>query len=557
MRLWGYYAAHTFWNSLKKMFRSTTLLIILAVVGFIIICGIVGGVVGSAIAAHEDSTEYTSEYATEVASEGEEEEDEELSDEEEEMTPEDIAKVKTYVEAVVALVLIIVLLWGLYAGSKSGADIFQMADVNFLFTAPMKPQSVLLFRLSFQMAAALVASLYLIFQIPNLVINLGLGVPAVIAMFAGYFMLLVLQRLMMVFSYTLFTTHEHLKKYILPFIIGIVLALAAGMTVVFFAVDKDVLRMVEVTFGSRWMRLLPLIGWYKGMIMCAVNGQLLLFFVYMLLLFAGVAGMVFAIWHIKADFYEDAFSAASRTAEMVADAKEGRKTAKKRSEKIQRNSTFRGWGASTFLTKEILCRKRLAKFGVLTNTMLFYLGAGVLLGLITSRIMTSQSFMLTGCVILGIMFFRNMGNPIEQETAMNWLYLVPDNPYKKVFYAMLSGTYGCAMDLLPGLVIGAILVGAAPGLVVLWYVTLIVVDFMLSAVGLMLETIFPASALDMVKAVIQMILRMGMILVLVFLMAGGYALGGEAAALVLTLVAGVILGGICFIIYPSRMHEGK
>lgn len=555
MRLWGYYALHTFWNSVKKIFRSTTLIIILAVVGFIVICGFAGGLIGIAIADHEDATEASSEYATEVLSDTEEEE--EVSEEDEEMTPEDIAKVKTCVEAGVALILVVVMLWGLYAGSKSGADIFQMADVNFLFTAPMKPQSVLLFRLSFQMMAAFVASLYLVFQIPNLVINAGLGVPAVVAMFAGYIMLLIFQRLMMVFSYTFFTTYQHLKKYVLPFVIGIVLLLAGAVTAVFFAVDQDIFRTVEVTFGSRALRLVPLIGWYKGMIMCAVNGQILMFFVYLLLLLAGVAGMVFLIWHIKADFYEDAFSAASRTAAMVADAQEGRAAAKKRSEKIKRDGDMKGWGASTFLTKEILCRKRMAKFGVVTNTMLFYLAAGIGLGLITSRAMSSHSFMLTGCVILGIMFFRNLGNPIAQETSMNWLYLVPDNPYKKVFYAMLSGTYSCGVDMLPGLLAAFLLTEAAPGMVVLWYVTLVIVDFMLSAVGLVLEVLFPASALDLVKSMIQMILRLGMILVLAGLVAAGYALGGELAAVVLTLVVSGILGGICFIIYPSVMHNGK
>lgn len=30
MKLWGYYAIHTFWNSIRKMFRSTVLVIILA-----------------------------------------------------------------------------------------------------------------------------------------------------------------------------------------------------------------------------------------------------------------------------------------------------------------------------------------------------------------------------------------------------------------------------------------------------------------------------------------------------------------------------------------------
>lgn len=552
MRLWGYYAAHTFWNSIKKMFRSKVLVVILVCVGFIGICGVAGGVIGSVIADQEKNSETSTESSTEVLSEnGEEDGQEETSGEDDEMSPEEVATVKMWVEAVVALVLVIVLLWGLYAGSKSGSDIFRMADVNFLFTAPLKPQTVLLFRLSFQMMGAFVASLYLVFQIPNLVINAGLGASAVAAMFAGYIMLLIFQRLMMVLSYTVFTTHENLKKYVLPFVIGIILLIVGVLAAVFFAGGRDVNAMVQVTFGSRWMRVVPVIGWYKGMIMCAVNEQILPFFIYLFLLLVSMVVLVFAIWHIKADFYEDAFSAASKTAEMVEDAQQGRVAAKKHSDKIRRTGTFGGEGASTFFTKEAYCRKRMAKFGVLTNTMLFYLGVGLLLGMVTARFMNSHSFMLTGCVILAILFFRNMGNPIERETSMNWLVLVPDNPYKKVFFAMLSGTYSCGLDLLPGLVLGALLVRSNPLLVVLWFVTLVIADFMLSGVGLVLEAIFPTSALDMVKSVFQMLLRFAMILVLVGFMAGGYVLGGEVAALILTAVSCGLVGGICFIIYPS------
>lgn len=92
--------------------------------------------------------------------------------------------------------------------------------------------------------------------------------------------------------------------------------------------------------------------------------------------------------------------------------------------------------------------------------------------------------------------------------------------------------------------------------VILWYFTLIVADFMLSAVGLLLEAILPASALDLAKSVLQMILRFAMILVLIGFMAGGYVLGGEVAALLLTAVSCALMGGICFIIYPSMLHNG-
>lgn len=550
MKLWGYYAWHTLVNTIKKMFRSTVLVVLLAIVGFGVICGLVGGLIGSAVES-EESTEISSEIVSEEDS-GENIEDEE------EMSPGDVAMVKDYVEAAVALIFLAILLWGLYSGSKNGTDIFQMADVNLLFTAPMKPQSVLMFRLSFQMAAAIAASLYLVFQIPNLVINAGLGATAVVAMFAGYIMLLIFQRLMVVLSYTVFTTHERLKQYVVPFIWTFLGVLVVVLAVVFFAVDRNPYSLVQMTFAGHWMRCVPLLGWYKGMIMCAVNGQLLPFLGYLLLLVAGIVVLIFLIWHIKADFYEDALASAGRNAQIQEAAKEGRTAvAKKRSKRIQRTGSFGGEGASTFFTKEVYCRRRMAKFGFITNTMLFYLVVSVLLSVFTVRLMESHSFMLGGCVILAILFFRNFGNPIAQETAMNWLYLVPDSPYKKVFFAMLAGSYGCALDLLPGLIVGAVMIGESLPVMFLWFLTLVVVDFMLSAVGVMLEAIFPASALDVAKSIIQMLLRFFMILVLTVFMVVGYFAGGVLAALILTMAGSAVIGGIIFIIYPSMLHSGK
>lgn len=207
-------------------------------------------------------------------------------------TPQEIAAIKTYVEAGVMIVFLAILLWGMYSGSKDGTDIFQMADVNLLFTAPMKPQSVLMFRLSFQMVATVFASIYLVFQIPNLVVNMGLGASAVVAIFAGWILLLVFQRLMIVLTYTVCTTHEKLKPYVFPLIVGIVvlLGMIAGGT--YLANGQNLLEAAQMTFASHWLRYLPVIGWYKGMIMCAVNGELFSFLVYLGLLLVSVAVLI-------------------------------------------------------------------------------------------------------------------------------------------------------------------------------------------------------------------------------------------------------------------------
>ena len=139
---------------------------------------------------------------------------------------------------------------------------------------------------------------------------------------------------------------------------------------------------------------------------------------------------------------------------------------------------------------------------------------------------------------------------------MNWLFLVPDSPYRKVFFALMSGTAETAIDLLPALIAGIILTGENPLVMIGWLLTLVVMDFMLSTFGLLLEALLPASALDVAKSVLQMMLRFFMILVITVLMAVGFLIGGVSAALLMTTAGGLIIGGLCFLAYPSMLHGG-
>lgn len=210
-----------------------------------------------------------------------------------------------------------------------------------------------------------------------------------------------------------------------------------------------------------------------------------------------------------------------------------------------------------FFTKEIYCRKRTAKFGIITNTMLFYLLVSVGISLFCVRIMEVSGFLVPGCILFFVLFFRNMGNPIAQETARNWLFLVPENPYKKVFFGVLAGTSLCAMDLFPALVVSALLLREKPGIMLLWYLTYLVADFMFSEVGLLLEALVPASAMDTVKSMIQILLRCIILVIVAVFLAIGYFFGGIAGALVFTCAASAGIGGAISLIYPWMLHQGR
>ena len=219
MKLWTYYALHTFVNSIKKMFRSTFVIVFAAIILIVLILGFSGGILVSVLEDEGLSEEellseepwYTEYYGEEdygyfdengtfiynkdliyedliqkglggydkngdfiyyedayeqglggydengdfIYYEDAYEQDLGYYDENgafifyyEEFTEEDMEVLMLVVEAGVAVLVLFMLLSAIHSGTKKGSDIFLMADVNFLFTAPIKPQSVLLFRLT-------------------------------------------------------------------------------------------------------------------------------------------------------------------------------------------------------------------------------------------------------------------------------------------------------------------------------------------------------------------------------------------------------------------------
>lgn len=608
MKLWGYYALHTFWNSIKKMFRSSVIVVIFGMIFIFGIFGVVGGIAGSFIEDELSENQLNGEdregygdsaygyynasgeflFYDDLYEEGLGGWDEEGNfiyyedayeqglgyyDEfgdfifyYEELTEEDVAQIMMIVELIVAAVVFIILVFGVRSGMKQGSDIFMMADVNFLFTAPMKPQSVLLFRLTFQMLTIFAGTLYLLFQIPNLVINLNLSIETCFVIYFSLILALVMQKVVSVGMYTYTATHEKIKKYVMPVAIGLGILLVV-MTVLIYYMTGDIWTTLEYTWASTWSRYIPIVGWIKAIVFHAINGNIVAAGVYFVLTLIGIGGLTYLVWQMKADFYEDAMTGAQKREDLLLAASENRKSIEVNTDAVKKKSKRKvdselppildkAKGVDVFLAKELLVRMRLAKFGVVTNTMLWYFLISIGISLLNVFIFEVHNFTLVGFIFMFVLFFRNYGNPIAQETSMNWLFLVPESPYKKVFYSMVAGTCATCLDLLPAMLVATIMMGLNLGVVMLWYVVLITMDFMLSGVGLLLEALFPASALDTVKSMLQLILKFVVIIFIVVAIVIGVVIGSLELGLVINLVMNLVIGAVTFMIYPAMLHEG-
>ena len=169
MKLFIYYITHTLLNSIKKLMKTWVAFIVI-----IMIFGAMMGFVGSLFSSKdkdrdaEDTTVSTEQNAGEDDEEIEIDIDSSLDEWRfaNLMAKHDL-KTEQIVDIAISAVFLLLLATNIL-NAQNSSKIFLPADVPMLFASPLKPQSVLMFRLFCTLGTSLFVSLFMLFQLPNL-----------------------------------------------------------------------------------------------------------------------------------------------------------------------------------------------------------------------------------------------------------------------------------------------------------------------------------------------------------------------------------------------------
>ncbi|HKM21897.1 MAG TPA: putative ABC exporter domain-containing protein [Lachnospiraceae bacterium] len=542
MRLFLFYVSHTFVNAIKKLFKTWVAVMIGACFLFGIVFGLGAAVVSNIV---EEETEQTQEI------------EEDVSEEETIRTPEDVEKMNQVVLAVVSAVTIATFLFNLYCGDKSGSSIFTMPDVNFLFPSPRKPQYVLLFKTMLQMGAIFIGTLYLGFQIPNLVFNLGLSIWMALALLAAWMLILALGKLTCILVYTLVATKESLRKFVKPFVL---LVAAVIMFILFYMVvinGENVFDAGIHMFTNEWFMLVPMVGWIPAIIAAAFAGNMTKLIIFTTLTMLGYVIYTYVIFRIKADFYEDAISSTVKRQEIMEASKAGLNITKKYADRQRGEELSKGKGANVFFWKEVHNRKRYAILGFFSKTSITYIFILGALGALCRFAVETEDILIVGAIMLGIIFFRSYVNPSANETRCNFLYMVPCKPFDKIAYSVLAGSYITFLDLLPGYVIACVLIGAEVISCIGWLLLIIAVDYVFSNADLFIEMLLPTSLHEALKVIFAMSIKMFAVIPMLIVLIMSYAFELEAIGLFLNVAANAIFGTLLLFITSNLIHLGR
>lgn len=492
MRLTLYYMLHTVKNQIRKLFRTW-------VAVFLLVCLAIGVIFGLGAVALESLFEEAPEDGYEdTLPEG----DEELPPEEE-MDPE---TAMALVELIAGGVVLVVLVTSVLGAQKSASSIFLMADVNLLFAAPLRPQSVLLFRLIMQAGTSLVATLYLIFQIPNLVLNLGLGIGAAAALMLAWLLLMIYSKLISVLCYTVTSGHPRLQSVLRYGTYALLILLAGGYYLYSQGWSGDHFGAADAFFNAPATRFIPIWGWLKALVLCAFEGNALGALAAGAALVLALPLLLLIIRHTKADFYEEAMARSEETAAALAaqQAKNGlNKRKKDRSDRLQRDGFHRGTGATVYFHKALYNRFRFAHLRVFTKTSETYLVAGLGVCALLVLVLDSTFFPAVALTLAAISFFRALGNPIATDIEKECFFLIPDTAHRKVLYSFLGGALNTLLDVLPAFLLSALLLRAHPGEAVLWLLLILSMGAYCDSVGVFVDLSLSTGISQMIRSLIQ------------------------------------------------------
>ena len=525
MRLFFYYAIHSFLNTLKKLLKTWVAVLLVIGLGG----ALIGGIIGITIAAVTETDKAREQIPGIEMNDGDEEpgEDEESAkkseDDEDDFQlqfsfgSEISEKMKKYglstvdvADLVISALFLLVLATNV-VNAKSSGRIFQPADVPMLFASPLKPQSVLMFRLTCTLGSSLFFSLFMLYQIPNLMHNAKMGFWGALSCVIVYMLILMFSTLVQVTFYTITSKLKNGIETTNRILIVFYSLIAVGFAGYITVGKKEFVPALFGYFASPKTHWVPFWGWLRGITYYAVKGDLKTSGMYLGLFVAACLLVIVFIWKMKADFYEDAMFAAEKKAAQIENAKNSTNGAtvvrdKERKGSIDREGFRFGKGANVFFYKAVYNRFRFAKLKVFSTTMIVYLILATTVSYVVNRYATGFDDMyFIPAAALGIMaFYRTLGDPIREDTSREFFLLIPEKGYTKILHSLLGCLAVTAIDLAVPMVIAGIILGTNPVTILVWFLFILSISFFATNAGTFIALSIPGDHAQTLKSIIQM-----------------------------------------------------
>ncbi len=348
-------------------------------------------------------------------------------------------------------------------GFSSGATFFTMSDVNFLFSAPIRPKRILFYGLIRQVGMTLWVGLFIFFEYGLLHNTYGVNLGQLFLLFLGYGIVYFCAEITAMAIYMFVNGNPARKRWMRMGLYALVALLVLAAAYPFLKNGfTDVLGSLSQGAASVLVSYFPVLGWAKSFAYMALIGNTGMVFVFLGLLLLFIGGMILLLIKMQSDYYEDVLQATEVTYAQKEAAKEGKVQEASLSltgSRVSRGRTglHRGWGAGVFYYKHMLENRRAGIFFFDRMSLLFLVMGGVM------------AFFMRDLGLIGIfaMFtyfqlFTSATGRWLRELDIHYVYLIPERPFSKLVRLCTENIGKVAVDALVTMLIIGVIVGASP-----------------------------------------------------------------------------------------------
>lgn len=322
-----------------------------------------------------------------------------------------------------------------FLASLGGTSFFRMADVNMLFTAPQKAGSILVYGFVKQLAANIMIMLFLALQYPNWKAIFGFRNGAGWILITAYLLMVAVTSLLGMILYANVSKKPHrasvVKRMIYLLIAAFLFPIALGIYR-----TGDILQSSLVWLSDDRLRFIPLIGWFREMLLGSLTGLTPAVWQYGMLTIITILASFAYLYRMDTGFYEHVLSGSQLRETMVENVREGRSGAVSSNRKYRKiKAKFTMEGSLAVFQKQMLERRKTGIWLISNRSIVLLLGG--LLAAVSIPVEGLQ--LLSG--ILGvstyILLIMKLAGTWESELTKHYIYLIPAPAFGKMLSATL------------------------------------------------------------------------------------------------------------------------
>lgn len=343
-----------------------------------------------------------------------------------------------------------------FHGISSGATFFTIADVNLVFPSPIRPRRILLYGLVRQLGTSLLVGFFLLFQYGWLSNTYGIAPGHLVAIVIGYAIATFCASISAMLIYTCTSGKPEAQKLVKRVLMAVaILVVVYCIYPAFTAQDK--LGAIVAKANSLPVSIVPVVGWLRLFVAGWIGGEVTTLLLGLGLMILLIAGLIYALFHVQGDFYEDVLGATEVSYSAITAQKEGKLAeASPAHVKVGKTGIGRGYGPSAFFYKHLLENRR-ARLFVLDTTSLIFLATTLVFAFFLREAGIFPIFLFATYMQV---FSSSMGRWLR-ELTQPYVYLIPEDPFKKLCAICGETVYKSVVEAIVLLIPVGVIVGAS------------------------------------------------------------------------------------------------